>query len=155
MPSLSLEGRRVYLACGATDMRKSIDGLAAIVEEDFELDPSEGALFVFCNRQRNRVKVLEWDENGFWLHLKRFESGRIRWPQSASEDPVALTGEELGHLLESTKLERKIRAPRAGARRAALSREASAPAPAREPERVPTLASLSLERLAESPFLSW
>ena len=59
--------RRVFLACVVTDMRKNINGLAAIVEAGFKLDPFDGALFVFCNRSRNRVKILEWDQDGFWL----------------------------------------------------------------------------------------
>jgi len=64
---LKLEGKRVYLACGHMDMRKSINGLSAIVECSFELDPFDGALFVFCNRNRDRVKILEWDSDGYWL----------------------------------------------------------------------------------------
>ena len=54
-------------------MRKSINGLSFLVQNSFELDPFEKALFVFCNKQRNRLKILTWDDNGFWLHLKRLE----------------------------------------------------------------------------------
>lgn len=60
-------GRTVYLACGATDMRKSIDALAALVQLTFQRDPCSPALFVFCNRDRTKLKILEWDEAGFWL----------------------------------------------------------------------------------------
>jgi len=67
---LRLEGKRVYLACGRTDMRKSIDGLAMIVESSFRLDPFSGALFVFCNRRRDRIKILEWDGDGFWVKCR-------------------------------------------------------------------------------------
>lgn len=74
-------GVRVYLALGATDMRKSIDGLSLIVSESFSMDPFSRALFVFCNRKGNRVKILEWEESGFWLHMKRLEKGRFRWPE--------------------------------------------------------------------------
>ena len=74
---LNLSGKRVYLACGDTDMRKSINGLAAIVESSFKLDPFDGALFVFCNRKRDRVKILEWDSDGFWLYFKRLEKGYV------------------------------------------------------------------------------
>ena len=70
----------VFLACGDTDMRKSINGLSFLVQNSFELDPFEKALFVFCNKQRNRLKILTWDDNGFWLHLKRLERGRFKWP---------------------------------------------------------------------------
>ncbi|PRT36921.1 IS66 family insertion sequence element accessory protein TnpB [Bacillus wiedmannii] len=64
---------KVYLAQGATDLRKSIDGLAAIVNEEFELDPFSPCLFVFCNRSRNKLKILVWEHNGFWLHYHRLE----------------------------------------------------------------------------------
>ena len=69
-----LDGKRVFLACGRTDMRKSIDGLAAIVEGSFRLDPFDGALFVFCNRNRDRIKILEWDGDGFWLKCLHIHS---------------------------------------------------------------------------------
>lgn len=73
-------GTPVYLAIGATDMRKSVDGLALTVSESFKLDPFSKALFVFCNRSANRVKILEWEQSGFWLHYKRLEKGRFKWP---------------------------------------------------------------------------
>jgi len=106
---LKLEGKRVYLACGRTDMRKSINGLAAIVEESFNLDLFDGALFVFCNRNRDRVKILEWDMDGFWLHFKRLEKGHFRWPVPGDEATMALTGEELSYLLSGTRVELKLK----------------------------------------------
>lgn len=57
----------VYLASGSTDLRKSINGLAAIVQEGFQLDPCSSSWFVFCNRQRDKLKVLHWEYNGFWV----------------------------------------------------------------------------------------
>jgi transposase len=57
---------RVYLACGSTDLRKSIDGLAVLVKEGFQLDPFSSCLFVFCNRKRDKLKILHWEHNGFW-----------------------------------------------------------------------------------------
>jgi transposase len=105
---IKLEGKRVYLACGRTDMRKAINGLAVMVEHNFQLDPFSGALFVFCNGSRDRLKILEWDGDGFWLHLKRLEKGRFKWPMSASGATMALTDEELNHLLGHTKLTRKL-----------------------------------------------
>jgi len=68
---------KVYLAAAPTDMRKSIDGLAALVQQSFELDPFSPCLFVFCNRQRDKVKILQWGFSGFWVHYKRLERGRF------------------------------------------------------------------------------
>ena len=106
---LSLEGKRVYLACGQTDMRKSINGLSAIIEYSFKLDPYDGALFVFCNRVRNRIKILEWDGDGFWLHFKRLEKGRFRWPTPGEEATMTLSGDELAYLLGGTRVELKLK----------------------------------------------
>ena len=62
---LSITGsEKVYLACGSTDLRKSIDGLAALVQIEFDLDPFAPGLFVFCNRKRDKLKILQWDHNG-------------------------------------------------------------------------------------------
>jgi len=107
---LSAGGKRVYLACGKTDMRKSINGLSATVSGCFSLDPLSGALFVFCNGSRDRLKILEWDGDGFWLHLKRLERGHFKWPdESGGEKTMDLTSEELANLLGSPGLEQKLR----------------------------------------------
>lgn len=106
---LNVDGKRVYLACGATDMRKSIDGLCRIVSGSFDLDPFAEALFVFCNRNRDRVKILEWDGDGFWLYFKRLEKGRFKWPAPGEDATMTLTGEELSYLLGGTRVELKIR----------------------------------------------
>ena len=66
-------------------MRKSINGLSLLVEEHFQLDLFSGGLFAFCNRSRNRVKILYWDRNGFCLWLKRLEQDTFRWPETESE----------------------------------------------------------------------
>jgi len=106
---LSVSGKRVFLACGKTDMRKSINGLTSIVSGSFKLDPFDGALFVFCNRNRDRIKILEWDGDGFWLHFKRLERGRFRWPEEGAEATMTLTGEEVIFLLGGTRVELKIK----------------------------------------------
>jgi len=74
---MNFGGKRVFLACGVTDMRKQINGLAAIVESSIKLDPFGEAVFVFCNRSRDRIKILEWDGDGFWLYFKRLEKGYV------------------------------------------------------------------------------
>lgn len=99
----------VYLACGYTDMRKSINGLAAIVEGNFKLDPFGEAMFVFCNRTRDRPKILGWDGNGFWLYFKRLEKGHFRWPNAEDSAVMALTAEELTILLGGANIELKLR----------------------------------------------
>jgi transposase len=115
---LNLCGKRVYLACEKVDMRKSINGLAAIVESSFKLDPFDGALFVFCNRNRDRLKILVWDCDGFWLCFKRLEKGRFRWPDLGEETTMTLTGEELNILLGGTRIELKLRRKEVQERRA-------------------------------------
>ena len=106
---LNLAGKKVYIACGHTDMRKQINGLAETVQGSFELDPFGGALFVFCNRRRDRIKILEWDSDGFWLHAKRLEKGHFRWPAAGEDPTIVLTGEELSYLLGGTRVELKLK----------------------------------------------
>jgi transposase len=104
--------QRVYLACGSTDMRKSIDGLAALVGHEFGLDPFEPSLFVFCNRERNKLKILLWDHNGFWLYYRRLERGRFRWPATAEAQPRVIGRRQLQWLLDGLELEqRRAHAP--------------------------------------------
>ena len=76
---------QVFIALGATDMRKSINGLSIIVEEVLELDLFTGNLFAFCNRNRDIVKILYWDLNGFCVWKKRLEKDKFRWPESEQE----------------------------------------------------------------------
>ena len=106
---LSWNGKPVYLACGHTDMRKSINGLSTMVELSFKLNPFDDGLFVFCNRSRDRIKILEWDGDGFWLYFKRLEKGRFRWPALGEEETMSMTGEELNVLLGSPRIIQKIK----------------------------------------------
>ena len=76
---------RVYIACGYTDLRRGIDGLAAMVQQQFNLDPFANSLFLFCGRRRDRIKALYWEGNGFVLLYKRLESGSFQWPRKESE----------------------------------------------------------------------
>src|SRR5207237_3404610 len=71
---------RIYLATGATDLRRSIDGLSALVREQLALDPLSGHLFLFRNRRGDRLKILAWDRSGFWVLYKRLEQGTFEWP---------------------------------------------------------------------------
>lgn len=78
---------KVYLAAGPTDMRRAIDGLAALVEDVLEQDPLSSHQFVFCNRRRDKLKLLFWQHNGFWLWYRRLESQRFWWPDADDEAP--------------------------------------------------------------------
>lgn len=97
-------GLRVYVHREAVDFRKSINGLASIVEQSLRLDPFGAALFVFGNQHRNRVKILGWERNGYWLLMKRLEAERFVWPR-ARETVIEITVEQLHWLLEGIDLE--------------------------------------------------
>ena len=99
---------QVYLACGNTDLRKSIDGLAALVTHTFELDLFGNSLFVFCNRDRDKLKILFWDTNGFWLYYRRLERGRFKWPASSAEQAtLTVDRRQLHWLLDGLPLEQR------------------------------------------------
>lgn len=95
---------RVFLALGHTDMRKAINGLSILVEEQLHQDPFSGHLFVFCNRRRHIVKILYWDRNGFCLWQKRLEKHFFRWPES-EEQLMAIDQHQLGWLLQGLSLD--------------------------------------------------
>lgn len=93
----------VYLATGATDLRKSIDGLAVMVQEHFQLDPFSKHFFVFCNRKKDKIKILEWGGDGFWLHYKRLEKGCFQWPDG-NHSSLAVSQREFRWLLDGLTL---------------------------------------------------
>jgi transposase len=95
---------RIYVATGATDLRRSIDGLAALVRERFDLDPLSGHLFLFRNRRGDRVKILAWDHAGFWVLYKRLERGTFAWPPESDGTPVTLRSGDLLLLLSGVDL---------------------------------------------------
>lgn len=80
-----LSAENIYIVCGHTDMRKSIDGLAAIVQQQYKLDLFSSSAFLFCGRRRDRLKVLLWEADGFLLLYKRLEDGKFNWPRSEHE----------------------------------------------------------------------
>ena len=91
----------VFVCREVVDMRKAINGLSILVEEVLELDPFANKLFVFCNRNRDKVKILYWERTGFVLWYKRLEKHRFPWPRrEGGEQMVALTGEQLNWLLD-------------------------------------------------------
>jgi transposase len=91
---------RIYLAAGATDMRKSFEGLYGLVRDRLSCEPLSGHLYLFCNAQRNRLKILFWDGTGLWVCAKRLPKGCFTWPQSGdAQGKVMLSHEELSLLL--------------------------------------------------------
>ena len=114
---------RIFLAVEPTDMRKGFDGLFSLVETVIEQDPFSGHLFLFRNRQRDRLKILYWDRDGLALWYKRLEKGRFQFPtdvvRSSSEEPppsceiradelaMLLGGIDLAHIKRRKRYERK------------------------------------------------
>ena len=94
---------KVYIALGATDMRKSINGLSLLVVDQFDLDVFSGNLFAFCNRRRDIIKILYWDDNGFCIWLKRLEKDIFRWPDS-EQDVMEISRTALDWLLSGLDL---------------------------------------------------
>jgi transposase len=91
---------QVYLAAGVTDMRKSINGLSLVVSEQLAHDPFSGSVFVFCNRARDKLKILYWECNGFWLYYRRLDKGKFQWPSGPCQPSIVLSVRELQWLLE-------------------------------------------------------
>ncbi len=101
---------RIFIVTGATDLRKSFDTLAAIVSGTLKEDPYSGHLYVFCNRLRNRLKILVWNRSGFWVLANRLEKGTFAWP-SSREKTIDMTPEELSLLLGGIDLRGARRRP--------------------------------------------
>ena len=95
---------KVYIACGYTDLRCGIDGLAGIVQQQFRLDPFTNTLFLFCGRRRDRIKALYWEGNGFLLLYKRLESGSFQWPRSEAE-ARELSAQQYRWLMEGLRID--------------------------------------------------
>ena len=108
---LSFEtGRRIFLARAATDMRKSFNTLAALVEHQLGHDPFAGDVFVFIGKRRNRLKVLVWDASGFWLCARRLEEGTFAVPvpllEAGSKSVVQVSPAEMAMVLEGINIHR-------------------------------------------------
>lgn len=99
----------IYLASGYTDLRKAADGLASIVKYDMMLDPFTHNLYIFCNRRKTTIKVLEWDGNGFWLHVKKLAGkDRYRWPKCPEEaSSMIIDRRQLEWLLDGLDVHQK------------------------------------------------
>lgn len=94
----------IYIACGYTDLRRGIDGLAQIVQNQFLLDSCSNSLFLFCGRRRDRIKALLWEGDGFVLLYKRVETGCFQWPRTKAE-MRSLSWQEFRWLLEGLSVD--------------------------------------------------
>lgn len=95
----------IYIVCGYTDMRRSIDGLCAIVQDRLCMDPRQRALYLFCGKRCDRMKALLWEGDGFLLLYKRMEArGRFRWPRN-SEEVRSLTWQQFDWLMSGLEIE--------------------------------------------------
>ena len=96
--------QKIYLVCGRTDMRKSFEGLMAIIRDNFQMDPFSNAVFLFCGRRKNTMKALYFDRDGFVLLQKRLDNGKFQWPRNASE-VRPLTRQEFRWLMEGLSID--------------------------------------------------
>ena len=96
---------KIYLVTGYTDMRKSIDGLSAIINKTYDLNPYSNSLFLFCGKRCDRIKALHFDKDGFVLYYKRLDTGgRYKWPRNAAE-ARPLTRQEFRWLMEGLEID--------------------------------------------------
>jgi transposase len=97
---------KVYVALEPQDMRKSFNGLTAVVEQHLQHDPYQGALYLFTNKKRNRIKILFWDGTGLWVAAKRLEQGCFSWPRPSTKGQkrLSLTPEALSMLTDGVDL---------------------------------------------------
>ncbi len=105
---LSPDGfKQIYIACGYTDLRLGIDGLAILVKEQFALDPfQKDILFLFCGRRADRIKGLLWEGDGFLLLYKRLESSRFQWPRN-EEEVKQMSPQQFRWLMEGLSIYQK------------------------------------------------
>lgn len=98
-------GAQIYISLSPIDMRKSIDGLSALVVEEFKNEPQSGHLFVFTNRSRDKAKVIYWNKNGFVLHYKRMEKHRFFIPKLTDKNQLVISETQLNGLLAGLNFE--------------------------------------------------
>ncbi len=102
------DASHIFIACGPTDYRKQIDGLVAMVNLQFKLDPfSDQCAFIFCNKRKNSIKVLRYDKNGFVLASKKLlDAMKFQWPRDSTE-VKEITSQQLEWLLQGLAIEQK------------------------------------------------
>jgi len=94
----------IYLHRDVVDFRKSINGLMVVVEDEMKISPFNGGLFIFCNRSRDKIKALYWDETGFCLWYKRLEKDKFKWPRKSNQSRIEVTAQQWQWLLSGLDL---------------------------------------------------
>ncbi len=107
----------IYIVCGYTDLRKGIDGLSALVEKKFNLNPFQNVLFLFCGRRTDRIKGLIWEGDGFLMLYKRLENGQYQWPRT-EESARNITSQEFRWLTEGLTIDPKKKVKKSTPKRA-------------------------------------
>ena len=103
------EVKNIYVSTHFVDMRKSIDGLTLIVHSQFQMNVLDHSLFIFTNRSRNRIKILYYESNGFWLFIKRLEHGKFKIKESQESLTRAIPSRQLSWLLEGLEYDEKLK----------------------------------------------
>lgn len=99
-----LATKHIYIVCGKTDLRKGIDGLSSLIQQEYGLELYDDSIFLFCGNRQDRFKLLHWDGDGFLLCYKRLENGKLKWPRKKEEVKI-LTSQQLRWLLEGLNIE--------------------------------------------------
>ena len=103
------EVKNIYVSTHFVDMRKSIDGLTLIVHSQFQMNVLDHSLFIFTNRSRNRIKILYYESNGFWLFIQRLDHGKFKIQESQESLTRAITSRQLSWLLEGLEYDEKLK----------------------------------------------
>lgn len=101
------EVKNLYVVTGVTDLRKGIDGYAAIVQAQLGREPTDHSMYLFCNRDHTKLKCLYYDGTGFWLLYKRLNKGHFKWKSSGDQASVTITEQQLRWLLDGLKMDQK------------------------------------------------
>lgn len=97
---------KIYLAPGTTDLRLGIDGYSMIIQGAFHKNPFDKSLYIFCNKAHNKLKILHFEDTGFWLYYKRIETGTVKWPKDIN-DLKEINFKQFNWLLDGLKIDQK------------------------------------------------
>lgn len=98
---------KMYVVTGVTDLRKGIDGYAAIVQDQLHLNPFDHTMYIFCNKEHNKIKILYWDSTGFWLLYHRLEKGHFKWKKDSETGSIQISRQQFEWLRQGLKIEQK------------------------------------------------